>query len=596
MICREATLVNTPPDSSGIKLAPAPKIYSRELDKARPPAETVAWVRERFQEMGSQVLRETLRIDSGRLDIPVYMSRCGAAATALIGTAKQMGKGASPEQAEASALMELAERFSFFHFMRMTDFPLLTPRQARQVAGEAVMDFAHIAHSLHHPPQDLDRALAVYEELPLTWAWARNLSEDREEFIPLGWFYAINEYNGPAAGNCLEEAVLQGLCEVVERHVSALVTLEQRKTPGIAPDRLDDLVAMELVAKFRQSGVEVVLKDFTCDLGIPSVAALCWDPSTFPEKSEIVYTAGTATSPAKALIRTLTEVAQLAGDFESGSNYMVSALPKFSDLEQAAYVTRATDNRLLGDLPDVSRPDFNEEIQACLEALGRRGYTVYSLDVTHPGLAVPTVYTIIPGAHFAERTTDSDVIFHAAKLASQLDDPELGGRVLAAMGKAAGDGQGSYYFSFFQALALIEDEQPEEALAALDQALAQNPPARDLPSVLTQRGVALKDLGRYAEAAEVLERAAGFPEPHQEVFNLLGFCFYQQKQYEQAMEAFARAIEIEPGQGINYANIGSCLRELGRTMEACQMYRHALDLDPELDFARDNLRRLSQEG
>jgi ribosomal protein S12 methylthiotransferase accessory factor len=51
--------------------------------------------------------------------------------------------------------------------------------------------------------------------------------------------------------------------------------------------------------------------------------------------------AGTATSPAKALIRALTEVAQLAGDFHLGTSYLVSALPKFSTLEEAAYVTDA---------------------------------------------------------------------------------------------------------------------------------------------------------------------------------------------------------------------------------------------------------------
>ena len=587
--------MNSPPASSGIRLAPAPKVYSHELDKARPPEETVAWVRERFAALGSQVLKETRRIDTGRLDIPVYMSRCGAVATALTGTAKQMGKGASPAQAEASALMELAERFSFFHFMRLTDFPVLTPAEAREVAGGAVMDFAHIAHSLHHPPQDLDRALKVFEWLPVTWAWARNLTEDREEFIPLGWFYAINEYNGPAAGNCLEEAVLQSLCEVVERHVSALVSLESRPTPAIAADALPDPVARELVDKFQRAGIEVYLKDFTCDMGLATAAALCWDPASFPQKSEIVYAAGTATDPAKALIRALTEVAQLAGDFETGSNYLVSALPKFADLEQAGYVTRAAGSLTLGDMPDLSRPDFAEEVRACVEALRPRGYPVYCLDVTHPELGVPTVYTIVPGAHFAERTTGTDVIFHAAKLASQLDNPGWALEVLGAMGQAAGRGAGRYYFPFFRALALIETGQPEEALAELDAALTLDPPERDVPSIHTQRGVAFKDLERYAEAEEALDRAAGFPEPHQEIFNLLGFCRFKRQRYEQAIEAFARAIEIEPGQGINYANIGSCLREMGRTLEACQMYQNALDLDPDLDFARDNLRRLSGE-
>ncbi len=581
------------PSSSGIDLHPTPKLYAREQDKSRPPAETVAWVRERFAQMGAELLRQTRRIDTGRLDIPVFLSMCGAAATELTGTAKQMGKGAGPVQAEASALMELAERVSFFDFIKGADLPLLTYGQATEACGGRVMDFEQVALSLHHPSDDLRRARAVFELLPQRWTWARNLTRDREEFIPLDWFYAINEYNGPAAGNCQEEAVLQSLCEVVERHVSALVWLERRRTPAIDPDSVDDPVARELLDKFSAAGIEVYLKDFTCDMGIPSVGALCWDPATFPQKSEIVYTAGTATSPAKALIRALTEVAQLAGDFETGSNYQVSALPKFTDMDQAAYVTEAAGVVALDQLPDLGSDDLLVEVQACVAALDQRGLSVYHLDVTHPSLGVPAVYGIIPGCHFAKRTTGTDVIFHASKLASQLDDSRLALDVLAAMSEAAGDGPVSYYLPFFRALALLEQQRPGDALAELDLALSLDPPPEDEASIHTQRGAALKDLECYEQAKEALRRAAGFPDPHCEVFNLLGFCHFMLQEYSEAIEAFSRAIEIDPAQAINYANIGSCLRELGQVDQACRMYRSALELDPTIEFARDNLKRLA---
>ena len=327
-------------------------------------------------------------------------------------------------------------------------------------------------------------------------------------------------------------------------------------------------------------------------MGIPTVAALCYDPASFPQKSEIVYAAGTATSPAKALIRALTEVAQLAGDFMHHTSYLVSALPKFSRLEDAAYVTQAAGSLPLAALPDLSRDDLREEVLACAERLAERDYTVYSLDVSHPGLSVPAVYTIIPGAHFAQRTTGTDVVFHAAKLASQLPDPEQAHQVLAAMAEIAGQ---SYFLPFFDALALINLERPAQALESLKQALDLNPPAQDEASIHTQIGVALKDMERYAEAKLALTRAAQFPEPHHEVFNLLGFCHFKLEEYEPAIEAFSRAIEIEPGQAINYANIGTNLMRLGRLEEAAQMYGHALDLDPSLDFARANLAKIKAQ-
>eukprot|EP01022_Parablepharisma_sp_SALTPOND_P004712 TRINITY_DN12081_c0_g1_i1.p1 TRINITY_DN12081_c0_g1~~TRINITY_DN12081_c0_g1_i1.p1 ORF type:complete len:586 (-),score=202.72 TRINITY_DN12081_c0_g1_i1:782-2539(-) len=499
-----------------------------------------------------------------------------------------MGKGASPSQAEASALMELAERFSFFSFIKTTDFPFLAAPQA----GEAAMPFEQAAKAVYHPAEDYQRAEVVYNLLPQTWTWAMNLNTGRDERLPLSWFYAINEYNGPAAGNCLEEAVLQSLCEVVERHISAVVTLEQRPTPAIDPDSVSDPVAAELIAKFRQAGIEVFLKDFPCGVGIPSVAALCYDPATFPASSEIVYAAGTATSPAMALIRALTEVAQLAGDFQSHTSYLVSALPKFRTLEEAAYVMQAADTVSLDSLPDVSAPDFADELEACVAALDERGFTAYTINTTHPELGVPAVYTIIPGAHFAYRTTGTDVVFHAAKAASQLADPMRALAILEQMLEVAGS---TYYLEFFRALALIALEQPGEALASLDAALALNPPASDEASIHTHRGAALKDLERYDEAKAALSKAASFEEPHTEVFNLLGFCHYMLKEHEEAIEAFGQAIELDPGQAINYANIGSNLREMGQIEEACRMYEHALELDPDLGFARDNLEKLKQK-
>jgi ribosomal protein S12 methylthiotransferase accessory factor len=73
----------------------------------------------------------------------------------------------------------------------------------------------------------------------------------------------------------------------------------------------------------------------------------------------------------------------------------------------------------------------------------------------------------------------------------------------------------------------------------------------------------------------------------------LGFCYFKLKEHHKAIEAFERAIEIDPGSGIDYANIGSNLRELGFYAEAIKLYRMALELDPSIDFARENIEKLS---
>ena len=77
-----------------ITLAEAYKGYTYDLDKLLPPAETVARVRGRLDQIELDILQETMRIDSGRLDIPVYLSLLGVDAQRVVPTKKQMGKGA----------------------------------------------------------------------------------------------------------------------------------------------------------------------------------------------------------------------------------------------------------------------------------------------------------------------------------------------------------------------------------------------------------------------------------------------------------------------------------------------------------------------
>ena len=99
------------------------------------------------------ILDETVRIDNGRLDIPVYFSVCGEDAARLTGTSKQMGKGATPVQAETSAVMELVERYSFYNFAATPqNFIIDTYRNLKDRA----MPFDMIAKSVHDDSDELD--------------------------------------------------------------------------------------------------------------------------------------------------------------------------------------------------------------------------------------------------------------------------------------------------------------------------------------------------------------------------------------------------------------------------------------------------------
>ncbi|MFZ5450798.1 MAG: YcaO-like family protein [Thermodesulfobacteriota bacterium] len=569
---------------STLRLTDAFKHYTYDQDKVRTPEETVARVRERLGRLHLEILKEAMRIDSGRLDIPVYISLLGVDARRVVPTQKQMGKGATPVQAEASALMELVERFSFFSYVEEGPLHYARPREF----PGPVLDFTYLARSLFDSSPETAAAEEIYQDWPLFFAPATNLTTGRGVNIPFHWFYLIEEYNGPAAGNCLEEAILQGLCEVVERHVGSVISHDRLATPAIDPESAQDPAARELLAKFKKNGIKVYLRDFSLNTGIPTIAALAYDPSTFPEESEIVFAAGTTTSPEKSLIRALTEVAQLAGDFHRRTSY-TPTLPKYATLEEAAYLMAPGPFKPLSSLPNLAHPNLKEEIKGCLAALKRLDLEVLVVDVTHPKIDIPAVYVLIPGTHFLERTRNTNVIFHLAKLASLYAHPP---EALKALEKLIKTFPERFEVNFFLGLTLENLGLPAAALEPLQKSLKLKPPAHEVPSIHVHLGACYKDLGDFPQAVAALKTALKLDPTLHEAHHLLGFCYFKMEEYQQAVACFEKAIELDHGSAIDYANLGVNLSRLGHGQEAAFVLRQALDLDPTLDFARQALLEL----
>ncbi len=572
-----------------IRLADCRKAYTYDQDKACSPEETVARFMQRLKEADLDILKEVRRIDTGRLDIPVYFSVCGQDALNTIGTKKQMGKGSTPEQSRASACMELGERFSFFSFMKNPDNFVTGDYAAMRAAGYPVLDIRFLLQSVHDTTLTPELLEELLSGLPMRWTWATNLSSGSDVLVPFSWFYAINEFNGPSAGNTYEEAILQGICEIVERHVCAVVSREKRKTPAIDPDSVTDPVARTLIDKFRRCGIELYLNDFSLDTGIPTVGALAWDPATFPETSEIVYTAGTTPDPTKALIRALTEIAQLAGDFNTSANYVASGLPKPLSLDEVEHVVRPEQIIALDEMVNVGDPDMRREVLNCVDSLRRLNMEVLILNTMHPRLRIPAVYTIVPGAHFRERAAGGDAALFAAKLATELLEPAALEDKLAAM-EARIDN--AYYLEFYRGRNLYEQGMAEEALQRFEQALARNPSQEDLPYIYSYMGSCLRDLQRFREAIATLDSGLACDEERPDIHNILGVCHFKCENYETAVHHFRRAVELNPVSAIDYANLALNLEKLGRTDEAITNYHIALSQDPSIEFARKGLAEL----
>ena len=572
--------------TSDIILEDAYKKFTLDQDKILTPEETVNHFRTRLAQIDLDILERTKRIDNGRLGIPVYFSTCGKDAKRIIGTRKQMGKGATPSQAEASAVMELAERFSFFSFSRNPD----NFRTCRYVdLKEPTIPFDLIARSVHDDTDELDITRKAYETLEMRWTRAYNLSRREKLWIPFDWFFAINEYNGPSAGNCQEEALSQGICEVVERHVSSAVSRNHMRVPAIDPASARDAMVVDMLGKYGNVGVQLFISDFTLNMGIPSVGVLAYDPATFPEKSELVWTAGTTPDPEKALSRALTEVAQLAGDFNTGSNYVASGLPKFSGLDEARYITHPDQTLPVQNLPDLSHENIRVEVENMISALSQNDFEVIVVDTMHPLLQIPAFYTIIPGAHFRERSANTSVGMFSTKLMTEKLPPA---KAINKLLEIDGVLPGRHYIQFYLGTCHQTLQQYETAYDFFKKAMDCHPDDQDMAAIFSYMGACQKDMGNYREALGTLAKGVQLDNERTDLFNLMGFCHFKLKEHQKAIECFQAVLKLDPSSAIDYANIASNYRDMGDKEKAIEYYSKAVAIDPGIEFAWENLRKL----
>lgn len=577
--------MNTP-----IQLRPCPKAYTRDLDKCVSPRQTIERVRQALADSGLDVLSETRRVDTGRLGIPVYLSVCGRDARRIMPTRKQMGKGSSAEQAQASALMELMERYAFFSFWEARPHMVTaTWQEAEQRFGSRLMPVEEILRSVDDALAP-DAAREVLSTVRWSFSPATRLADGQTVWTPLDWFKLLGEFNGTSAGNSAEESLLQGLSELVERHVCCRIDRERPITPTIDMDSLDDPVLADLCRRFAAQGIRLVLKDFSLGMPLPTVAALAWDPATFPERSEIVFTAGTASSPAKAAIRAVTEVAQLAGDFCTNACYEASGLSKFERLEDIEWLLEGPVVPL-GSLPGVEAPDIRDELLTAIHGLAP--VNVYAVDVSHPALHIPAHYSMAPGLAFRERDRNQSLgLFVGRKLAEEAGEEEA----LAGLDVLERHYPGGHFLPFFRGMLALRADRHEEARQCFSEAAGCQPDADATALAHFYAGYAATLCDDWEAARAPLAEACALCPDMKEYGNLLGVANFRTGRYAEAAEAFRAVLRVDKGSVMDMANLGVCCKLLGRRDEARHYLESALELDDSLDFARRHLDELLDGG
>jgi len=370
------------------------KVYRDGTHRAREPEETLRWIEPKTAVAGITRLANITGLD--RIGIPIFSAVRPTAAEGAISV--YSGKGLTETLAKISAIMEAFERYS-------AEF-----RNEKTVKGN-YNQISKEFNALDPESLILPRDLPYNDDVVLRWVWGFDILNGEEILVPVSAVYHPytplsdlhifrTNTNGLASGNTIEEAILHGLMEVIERDAWSLAELSKR---GGRVIRTDSPVIMELMEKFRRAGVEILLRDITSDLKVPVVAAVS-DDVVLKDPALLTIGFGAHPEPEVACIRAILEVAQsrLVQIQGAREDTIKAEIMRRAGYERMKRINRhwfENDEEIeLKELPGFSNEDIKEDIEFTLRSLRKRGFErVIVVDLTRKELEVPTVRVIVPG-------------------------------------------------------------------------------------------------------------------------------------------------------------------------------------------------------
>jgi len=215
--------------------------------------------------------------------------------------------------------------------------------------------------------------------------------------------------NGLASGNCLEEAISHGICELVERDCTSLWQL--KGGAEASNERMLDLTSvtdpdcLQIINKYQQADISVGVWDTTTDTGISSFYCTIIDRVAQPMRP-LYPASGAGCHPCKevALLRALTEAAQTRLTLMSGSRDD-TGLDDYEGAQDLAlqakvrqWLNPKNHNRHFSEVADFSSKSFTDDIRWMLRQLKSRGLDeVVVVNLSKPEFDLSVVRVLIPG-------------------------------------------------------------------------------------------------------------------------------------------------------------------------------------------------------
>ncbi len=337
---------------------------------------------------------------------------------------KAAGKGRTKSQAKASGFCEAIERYSGL-FQGDEPRKLHTYNQLGNtgIHPESCLQFSHHQYQnreiLNQKYAGVDFIPQPFQEdKAIEWTPIWSLTEQTVKYmstalcyykypLPQNHLFGFATSNGNAAGNAVEEAILQGFMELVERDSVALWWYNRLQRPAVDLESFQDPYLQELQTYYHQRGREFWVLDLTSDLTVPVFAAIS---RCIQGKELIVAGYGAHLDPKIALMRAVTEMNQFLSRVEMQYPHRLEAglhqWLTYANLANQPYLAPNTQTtpKVYQDYPQWWSDDLKQDVLNCVAIAKKQNLESLVLNQTRPDIGLNVVKVIVPGLrHFLPR-------------------------------------------------------------------------------------------------------------------------------------------------------------------------------------------------
>ena len=322
------------------------------------------------------------------------------------------GKGVNETQAYFSAAFELFERISSRYYGEKE----IISGTAKELL-KYIIDVNSIAKNIVNYSTPFDK---FDVNQPVDWVWGQSLITKEMRLVPASMAFLTSAKfkgkflgatsSGLASGATLNDAILQGLFELIEHDAWMIGQACTCRYPKIDYSTVRNENMIKLIKLIHDLNYKVVSRDYTNDIGIPAIRTWITNPNDYTVYSTNGF--GASISAEMALERSLTEAIQAGFRVprEDVSNYAAAAMREITGNRNSLYGLYYFQQKDIAELPDdeIRSMDFYPESKysdvdsVIKEVVNRLKKAIENLDIiivnmTRDFFGIPVVRVIITG-------------------------------------------------------------------------------------------------------------------------------------------------------------------------------------------------------